>query len=46
MAVDGLWGLSFGNGVQQQPVNALFFSAGPNDETQGLYGRIEPMPRP
>jgi uncharacterized protein (TIGR03118 family) len=39
--IDGLWGLSFGNGVQKQPTNVLFFTAGPNDETQGLYGRIK-----
>ena len=41
LKIDGLWGLSFGNGVQNQPTSALFFTAGPNDETNGLYGRIE-----
>jgi uncharacterized protein (TIGR03118 family) len=41
---DGLWGISFGNGLQQQPTNVLFFAAGPADETHGLYGRIEPAP--
>lgn len=40
--IDGLWGLSFGNGVLNQPTNVLFFAAGPNDETHGLYGRITP----
>lgn len=40
--VDGLWGLAFGNGVQNQPVNTLFFAAGPEDEEHGLYGRIDP----
>jgi uncharacterized protein (TIGR03118 family) len=44
LTIDGLWGISFGNGVAQQPANVLFFAAGPNDETQGLYGRIEPTP--
>ncbi len=40
--IDGLWGLSFGNGVLNQPANVLFFAAGPDDETHGLYGRITP----
>ncbi|MDP1667395.1 MAG: TIGR03118 family protein [Methylobacter sp.] len=39
--IDGLWGLAFGNGFANQPVNTLFFSAGPNDEQGGLYGSIE-----
>jgi uncharacterized protein (TIGR03118 family) len=39
--VEGLWGLSFGNGVAAQPTNTLFFTAGPNDEASGLYGRID-----
>jgi uncharacterized protein (TIGR03118 family) len=39
--IDGLWGLAFGNGFAGQPVNTLFFAAGPNDEKQGLYGRID-----
>jgi uncharacterized protein (TIGR03118 family) len=39
--VDGLWGMAFGNGVQNQPVNTLFFAAGPDDEEHGLYGRID-----
>jgi uncharacterized protein (TIGR03118 family) len=41
LKVDGLWGLSFGNGVQNQPTSALFVTAGPNDESSGLYARIE-----
>jgi uncharacterized protein (TIGR03118 family) len=43
LVIDGLWGISFGNGIQKQPTNALFFAAGPDDETHGLYGRIEPV---
>jgi uncharacterized protein (TIGR03118 family) len=39
--VDGLWGIAFGNGLNTQPVNTLFFAAGPDDEEHGLYGRID-----
>ncbi|RZI40687.1 TIGR03118 family protein [Herbaspirillum sp. HC18] len=39
--IDGLWGLAFGNGYAGQPVNSLFFTAGPGDEEHGLYGRID-----
>jgi uncharacterized protein (TIGR03118 family) len=42
--IDGLWGIAFGNGVSGQPVDTLFFSAGPNDEGNGLYGRIDVVP--
>jgi uncharacterized protein (TIGR03118 family) len=41
IVIDGLWGLAFGNGVNAQPANTLFFTAGPADETHGLYGRID-----
>jgi len=39
--IDGLWGIAFGNGVQHQPTDTLFFAAGPDDEEHGLYGRID-----
>ena len=42
--IDGLWGLAFGSGFANQPVNTLFFAAGPNDEANGLYGRIDASP--
>jgi uncharacterized protein (TIGR03118 family) len=38
--VDGLWGIAFGNGFQNQPVNTLYYAAGPHDEQHGSYGRI------
>lgn len=41
ISIDGLWGIAFGNGLNGQPTNTLFFTAGPNDETHGLYGRID-----
>lgn len=42
IAIDGLWALSFGNGFNNQPTNVLFFSAGPANETHGIYGTITP----
>jgi uncharacterized protein (TIGR03118 family) len=42
--IDGLWGIAFGNGFANQPVNTLYFAAGPADESHGLYGRIEVSP--
>jgi len=39
--IDGLWGIAFGNGLAQQPVDTLFFAAGPKEESHGLYGRID-----
>ncbi|WP_019143207.1 TIGR03118 family protein [Noviherbaspirillum massiliense] len=41
LQINGLWGIAFGNGFQNQPVDTLFFAAGPNDEEHGLYGRID-----
>ena len=37
----GLWGMAFGNDLDNQPSNTLFFAAGPNDEADGVYGRID-----
>ncbi len=45
LEIDGLWALVFGNGVAGQPTNALFFTAGPDDEQHGLYGRIDAVGR-
>jgi uncharacterized protein (TIGR03118 family) len=42
--IDGLWGLAFGSGFANQPVNTLFFAAGPNGEANGVYGRIDASP--
>ena len=37
--IDGLWGLRFGNGNAAK-TNELLFSAGPDDESHGLLGKI------
>jgi hypothetical protein len=41
IVISGLWGIAFGNDAENQPHNTLFFAAGPNDEANGLYGRID-----
>jgi len=41
IAIDGLWALSFGNGGAAGSVGTLFFTAGPDDESHGLFGTIE-----
>jgi uncharacterized protein (TIGR03118 family) len=43
--IDGLWGIGFGNNNGTNnggagPTNTLFFAAGPDDETHGLFGSI------
>ncbi len=39
LAIDGLWALMFGNGTTAG-TKTLLFSAGPNDESHGLFGSI------
>jgi uncharacterized protein (TIGR03118 family) len=39
--IDGLWALDFGRGTANNgPTDTLFFTAGPDDETHGLFGTI------
>jgi hypothetical protein len=40
----GLWGIGFGNGNGSGASNALYFAAGPDSESHGLFGRIEVAP--
>lgn len=41
LTIDGLWALQFGHGAANNgPTNKLFFTAGPNDEADGLFGSI------
>jgi uncharacterized protein (TIGR03118 family) len=44
LKIGGLWGIAFGNGVKDQPTDVLFFAAGPDGESNGLYGFIAPAP--
>ena len=41
LAIDGLWALEFGNIGSNGSPDQLFFTAGPNDEHDGLFGKIE-----
>ena len=41
IVVPGLWALQFGNDLNSQPSNTLFYTAGPGSEQHGLYGRID-----
>lgn len=41
IAINGLWGIGFGNDAVGQPHNTLFYAAGTNDEADGSYGRID-----
>ncbi|HXX83663.1 MAG TPA: TIGR03118 family protein [Casimicrobiaceae bacterium] len=40
LKIDGLWALQFGNGVAAGPKTTLFFTAGPQDESHGLFGSL------
>ena len=42
IVIDGLWALRFGNDSAAGPSSTLFFTAGPNDENNGLFGSITP----
>jgi len=41
LIIDGLWGIGFGNNGAAGPDNVLYFAAGPDDETNGYYGKVE-----
>ncbi len=42
LSIDGLWGLSFGNNGKAGSAIELYFTAGPNDEQNGLFGKLVP----
>jgi len=42
IAIEGLWALQFGNGKNGGDQNTLYFTAGPGDESHGLFGSIAP----
>jgi uncharacterized protein (TIGR03118 family) len=42
VVIDGLWNLTLGGG-RNSSSDTLYFTAGPNDETNGLFGTITPV---
>ncbi|CCW10798.1 TIGR03118 family protein (plasmid) [Rhodococcus aetherivorans] len=40
VGIEGLWGLLFGNGESLGDSNSLYFTAGPDDEQDGVFGRL------
>jgi Ca2+-binding RTX toxin-like protein len=44
LKIEGLRGLAFGNGVTSGDTTSLYYAAGPEGETQGLFGRITANP--
>ena len=42
ITTEGLWGLGFGNGATAGPATTLFFAAGIDDESHGVFGTITP----
>ena len=43
IAIDGLWALEFGNGVIGT-TQTLLFTAGPAEESHGLFGELTAFP--
>ena len=42
--IDGLWGLQFGNGASLGEADHMYFAAGPERETEGLFGKLQANP--
>lgn len=43
LTIDGLWSLAFGNGAAAGPSTTLFFTAGTDHESHGLFGTLRPV---
>jgi uncharacterized protein (TIGR03118 family) len=43
LAIDGLWSLTLGGALHSDPTT-LYFAAGPDGETNGLFGTVTPIP--
>jgi uncharacterized protein (TIGR03118 family) len=46
LVIDGLWGLAVGNDGSAGSSSRVYFSAGPDDESHGLFGVIQRVPEP
>lgn len=41
LVIDGLWGIGFGNDHSSGPSTTLYFAAGPDQEENGYFGKVE-----
>lgn len=46
LVIDGLWGLTTGNDGSGGSSQNIYFSAGPDDESHGLFGVLQSVPEP
>jgi uncharacterized protein (TIGR03118 family) len=46
LVIDGLWAIAPGNGANAGSSALLYFTAGPDGETHGLFGVLTPVPEP
>jgi uncharacterized protein (TIGR03118 family) len=46
VVIDGLWGLTAGNGAGAGSMDTIYFSAGPQDESNGVFGALSVVPEP
>lgn len=46
LTIDGLWGLTPGNGGAGGSADKIYFTAGPDDESHGLLGALNAVPEP
>lgn len=44
LVLDGIWGIVFGNGVSLGDAMSLYYTAGPNNEQDGVFGRVRYEP--
>jgi uncharacterized protein (TIGR03118 family) len=46
LAIDGLWALSVGNDAGAGSSQSLYFTAGPSEESHGVFGVMQAVPEP
>jgi uncharacterized protein (TIGR03118 family) len=46
LAIPGLWDITTGNGASAGSTQSVYFTAGPNDETDGVFGVLTSAPEP
>jgi uncharacterized protein (TIGR03118 family) len=44
LVIDGLWGIGFGNNAASGSPDVLYFAAGPDEEMNGYFGKVEFAP--